>query len=189
MSSMSFQALSRYMTKPAGRLKLFIRDRPSESQWTMCIGANRATNPPCCSSPMLAPQVYPLQFPLKAKRRNTEIETCENVLILMNLSGGGVDASIESRFDPDRHSSRMCVCPTLRPTGFRSKVSPKTTESDPEHPLSIQESWSYTRLSDLLKMKRVAWSVSDPKTNRTDLYETSKRCTRASQARGEEMEP
>src|SRR5260370_40541624 len=52
-----------------------------------------------------------------------------------------------------------------------------------------KKSWNYTRLSDLLKMKRVAVSVSDPKTNRTDLHETSKRCACGSQARGEEMEP
>ncbi len=44
------------------------------------------------------------------------------------------------------------------------------------------------RLSDLLKM-RVALSVLDLKTNRTDLHETSKRCACGSQAHGEEMEP
>src|SRR6202163_1682954 len=34
-----------------------------------------------------------------------------------------------------------------------------------------KKTWTYPRLSDLLKMKRAAVSVPDPKTNRTNLYE------------------
>jgi hypothetical protein len=83
-----------------------------------------------------------------------------------------MNASTEGRrIDSGPYGSGLCVRATHGRADALQNYHPKAPNPILNIDYQSKKTWSYTRLSDLLLLNRVAVSVPDPKINKTDLYE------------------